>query len=160
MSTAPQFHGKRVLIPASLILEAAGESLSAIRKEDSLTFSDLGRALGKSEDRARAYTLAEADMGLVSFISALNTWNGRFANKVLALANCKAVRIQTSEEASKGISTKLAEVSLKVAIALENDGLIDDDELADMAPEIERLGDAIDALRARLHSPRSLSVVA
>lgn len=150
MASTPLIVGRRAIVPASKLLNAVGEALDRIRKEDDLTLEDVGAVLGKSDDQAGKYCNGTAEMGIVSYHRAVQAWNGRFANDALALIGAKTIRLQTTADAAQGISTKLAATALKVARALEDDRIIDDAELADMSIEVEELGGAIDALRQRL----------
>jgi hypothetical protein len=148
--TAPLIVGRRAIVPASLLLNTIGGSLDVIRKADGLTLGDVGAVLGKSEDQAGKYITGTAEMGIVSYHRAMQAWNGRFANEALALIQAKAIRLQPTTEAVRGISSKLAATALKVARALEDNNQIDDPELKDMAEEVHSLGEALDTLRHRL----------
>jgi hypothetical protein len=147
--TAPHIHGRYRTIPASLMLETVGASLSKIKSEDRATDADLGAVLGKSEDRAAAYRDGRGDMGLVSFLRGCREWDGRFANDVLSLVGMKLVEIDAGEGADRESLTAMASLLAKVASALEDDGRIDDAELLDMSQALEAAGKHIDRLRAR-----------
>ena len=145
----PRFHGGAASFSASRTLEALGESLAAIRREENLTWADLGRVLGKSEDRAASYAGGAGDMGIVSFMLGAREWNGRFANDALALIGMKLVPLDIAEASDRRCATSLTKLLLEMSAALE-DGSIDDRELAGMKASVEAAGQAIDRMRERL----------
>lgn len=57
----------RPVFSASAVLDAIAAELTVIKHEDGLTYADIGRVLGKSEDQAAKYCAGFADMGVVSF---------------------------------------------------------------------------------------------
>lgn len=147
--TAPHIHGRFRTVPASLMLDTLGASLTAIKTDDSATDADLGQVLGKSADRAAAYRAGAADMGVVSFLRACRQWDGRFANDVLALVGMRLTPIDTVSACEGRTALKaLGALIAKKAEALE-DGEVDDDELDGMWPQIEAVAAHIDRLRMR-----------
>lgn len=142
-------HPRFRTIPASLLLDTIGESLSAIKREDNATDGDLGAVLGKSADRAEAYRKGAGDMGVISFLRGCREWDGRFANAVLGLVGMKLVSIDAGEGSDRESLTAMAGLLTKIAAALEDDGAIDDTELADMSQQLDRAGKHIDRLRSR-----------
>ncbi len=149
MSGAPHIHGGRGSFSASKALDAVGESLAAIREADGLTWKDVGRTLGKSEDRAASYAAGGADMGLVSFLLGCREWNGRFANEALAMIGMKLVPIDAERQSDRRFGVILSRLKLAVDEALEDDAEIDDVELEAMRGLLDEAGRAIDARRAR-----------
>ena len=149
MSGAPHIHGGRGAFSASKALDAVGESLAAIREADGLTWKDVGRTLGKSEDRAASYAAGGADMGLVSFLLGCREWNGRFANEALAMIGMKLVPIDAERQSDRRFGVILSRLKLAVDEALEDDAEIDDVELEAMRGLLDEAGRAIDARRAR-----------
>lgn len=147
--TVPHIHPSYRTVPASLLLDTLGSSLTAIKTADNATDADLGQVLGKSADRAAAYRAGGADMGVVSFLRACREWDGRFANDALALVGMRlmpiAAPVPTEDRSSLRV---LGTLIAKKAAALE-DGVVDDAELEDMWPEIEALSSHIDRLRMR-----------
>jgi hypothetical protein len=146
--SVPHIHGRYRTVPASLLLDTLGRSLSAIKTEDKATDEDLGQVLGKSDDRAAAYRAGSADMGVVSFLRGCREWDGRFANDVLGLVGMRIVPIADSPTEDAHSLAALGELIAKKAIALA-DNQISDAELEGMWPEIEKVGAHIDRLRAR-----------
>ncbi|MBB5697019.1 hypothetical protein [Sphingomonas yantingensis] len=146
--TAPHFHGRYRTISASLMLETLGASLSTIKDQDKATDADLGAVLGKSDDRAAAYRHGDADMGAVSLLRGIAAWDGRFANDALALVGFRLVPIEAGTASDAASLTATCALLAKKAKALE-DGVIDDDELEEMWPEIEAASRDIDRLRER-----------
>jgi hypothetical protein len=148
--TAPHIHGRYRTVPASLLLGTLGESLKAIKVEDEATDSDLGAVLGKSEDRAAAYRNGDGDMGVVSFLRGCREWDGRFANAVLALVGMRLTPLDAGDGNDRGSVTALCGLIGEIASALENDGMVDDAELAAMRPALEAAAKHIDRFRDRL----------
>ena len=146
--SASHIYSRYRTVPASLLLDTLGKSLSTIKDEDRATDADLGQVLGKSEDRAGAYRAGAGDMGVVSFLRGCREWDGRFANDVLSLVGMRLTPIaDTSMDESQSLAA-LGELIAKKAVALA-DNKIDDAELEAMWPEIERVAGFIDQLRAR-----------
>lgn len=154
--TVPHIHGRYRTVPASLLLETLGASLSDIKEQDRATDADLGAVLGKSDDRAAVYRAGGADMGVVSFLRGCREWDGRFANAALALIGMRMVPLDPSAGCDRSSVTALCALLAKKSAALENDGVIDDAELDDMWPELEAAAKHIDRLRER----RRLRVIA
>lgn len=148
--SAPQFHGRYRTVPASLLLDTLGASLATIKEEDRATDADLGAVLGKSEDRAAAYRAGSGDMGVVSFLRGCREWDGRFANAVLALVGMKLAPIDAAAGNDRAGFAAQCRLLSEMAEALENDGEIDDAELARMRPAIEAAAKHIDRFRDRL----------
>jgi hypothetical protein len=132
------------------MLETLGDSLDRIKREDGLTDVDLGRVLGKSDDQAGKYRSGTADMGVVSLLLGIREWDGRFINDALGLFGMKVVSVVSSATSDRDTLTALTGILNEVAIALADDGKIDDRELVAMRPELEAAGRAIDTLRERL----------
>ncbi|MBW6531907.1 hypothetical protein KZ820_14290 [Sphingomonas sp. RRHST34] len=147
--TRPHIHGRFRTVPASKMLNALGESLEAIKREDGATDADLGAVLGKSDDAAARYRTGLAEMPVVSFLRGCREWDGRFANGVLALVGMKLSPLDANEGSDRQALTTLAALLAKKAAALQNDGIIDDKELDDMWPELEEAARDIDRLRHR-----------
>lgn len=152
--SAPQIHGTRRSFSASKALERLGADLRDIKEADGLTWKDVGRVLGKSEDRASDYANGVSEMTVTSFLLGCREWNGRFGNGVMEMIGQKVTPIGDVEMSD---SDKLCRILLLAHLISEgiNDeetpGLIDDDELRAIGSK--KLDDAIralDALRGRL----------
>ena len=136
-------------IAASRLVEAVGDSLTLIKREDELSDPDLGASIGKGEDAARAYRTGYQTMDMVTFLRGCERWNGRFANEALAMIGMKLVPLEPSEVTGREAATKLTGLLLEMSMALE-DGQIDDRELVAMRGQLDEAGRAIDAMRERL----------
>ena len=146
---AEQIHSRFRTIPASLLLETLGKSLGDIASDDKATDADLGAVLGKSKYRAEAWRKGAGEMGVVAFLRGCGKWDGRFANDVLGLVGMKIVPLERGEGTDRESVTALAKLLAKVGAALEDDGMIDDIELADMSRALDEAGKHIDRLRDR-----------
>lgn len=126
--TAPHIHRPRRTFSASKAVEAQGSALSAIKAGDDVTFKDLGRVLGKSEDRAAIYTAGGSAMDLPTFLAGCAEWQGRFADPLLSLVGgrwAEAGAICTGDEqAALTLATLLPAI-----IAIEADGIVEAIEL-------------------------------
>ena len=151
--SAPAIHGKREFVPASKMLNAAGESLRAIKDQDGLSWKDLGEALGKSEDQVSKYALGMAEMSMSTFLRATDIWNGRFANPVLSLLGQHVSENGSTADSVQNGKLCLLELLYKIERAMV-DGAIDDEEMDDMATTVESAGAMIDALRDRVAARR------
>lgn len=145
MPAAPQIHGKRRALSASSILEAIGRDLSQIKAEDKLTFSDLGRVLGKSEDQAAKYCEGSAEMGVIAFAFARDQWNGRFTGTLDALIEHGA---PVTTDRSK--LSAIMKANLALSLALEDDGEASPSEVRAMRRELETAREAITELLGKL----------
>lgn len=150
--TAPHIHGRYRTIPASLMLDTLGASLTAIKARDGATDSDLGAVLGKSDDRAAAYRAGGADMGVVSFLRGCREWDGCFANSVLGLVGMKIVPVEPEAVDDQASVTTVLSLAIALSAELEKDGEVDDDDLQRHQFVIERAGHIIDGYRERLRS--------
>lgn len=148
--SAPTIAGRYRTVPASQMLKALGDGIGRIKDRDGLTYVDVGRVLGKSDDQAGKYREGTADMGVVSFLLGCREWDGSFANEALGLVGMKLVPIESSAVTDRDTVTALTGLLHEVAMALADDGKIDDRELGGMRHELEAAGRAIDTLRERL----------
>ena len=148
--TAPHIHGPYRTVPASLLLSTLGDSLEAIKSEDRATDADLGQVVGKHEDTAARYRTGLAEMGVVSFLRGCREWDGRFANPVLALVGMRLTPIDAGSGSDRGSVTALCGLIGEIAQAVEDDGAVDDAELAAMRPALEAAAKHIDRFRDRL----------
>jgi hypothetical protein len=148
--TDRQIHLRYRTVSATVLIETLGASLQRIKDEDAgTTDADLGATLGKSKDRAESYRKGIGDMGVVSFLRGCAAWDGRFANDVLAKVGMKLVPLETSAATDRDAMPAIAGLLHEVALALADDGKIDDRELDAMAPALDAAGRAIDMLRER-----------
>ncbi|WP_440978586.1 hypothetical protein ACQHGV_13515 [Sphingomonas pseudosanguinis] len=126
--TAPHIHGRRRTFSASSAVDAQNAVLTAIKTEDAATWADIGRVLGKSEDRAAAYANTASPLDLPTFLAGCREWGGRFADPLLTLVGgrwAEAGAICTGDEkAALTLATLLPAV-----IAIEADGLTEAVEL-------------------------------
>lgn len=126
--TAPHIHGRRRTFSASSAVDAQNATLTAIKTEDAATWADIGRVLGKSEDRAAAYANTASPLDLPTFLAGCREWGGRFADPLLTLVGgrwAEAGAICTGDEkAALTLATLLPAV-----IAIEADGLTEAGEL-------------------------------
>ncbi|WP_148648335.1 hypothetical protein [Sphingobium cupriresistens] len=154
MTRNPQIHGRRSSFSASVALAQLGDDLTNIRKEDGLTWKDVGRVLGKSEDRASNYATALAEMPVSSFLLGCREWNGRFGNGVLGLIGMKLTEIGADTYSDGEKLSHILRVAHLLAAALgdmETPGTVDDDELREIGSEaLDEAQRAIDAMRVRL----------
>lgn len=151
--TSPHIHGTRLAFSVSKALSVVADTLTGIRREDQLTWADMGDALGKSDDRARDYANDLSEMPLGAFLLGCRRWNGRLANPVFSLMRMHLEdqsTIQTSDNDKLVRVTKLAHL-LTVALTDEaTPGVVDDAELAEIPiDDLVAAEEAAKALRIR-----------
>ena len=146
----PLIHGRYRTVPASKLLKTLGDSLGRIKARDELTFVDVGRVLGRGDDAAGKYAEGTAEMGVVAFLLGCAAWDGSFANDVFALIGMQLSPTESSAATDRDALIALTGLLHEVAVALADDGKIDDRELAEMRHALEAAGRAIDVLRHRL----------
>lgn len=141
---ARQSSGKRPVVAASAVLDALARDLMQIKNEDRLTFADLGRVIGRSEDQAAKYCEGTAEMGVTAFYFAKQAWNGRFTGRADAL-----VSGDPDATCDRAKESKLLKAALALSVALE-DGEVDDEEIRANRKTLEHARDAVEALLSRV----------
>ncbi|MES2497105.1 MAG: hypothetical protein V4618_13405 [Pseudomonadota bacterium] len=135
---APHIHRARRTFSASKVLDVQGSVLSEIKEQDDITYKDMARVFGKSEDRAAIYTAGGSAMDLPTFLAGCDAWGGRFADPLLRLANgrwAEAGAICTSDDRAALTLAML----LPAVIEVEADGMTEADELRPHADLIRRV---------------------
>lgn len=148
----PQIHGTRRSFAVSDALDTLGEDLKRIRDEDGLTWSDVGRVLGKSDDRAADYAKGISEMPVSAFLLGAREWNGRFAGRVLAMIGKQIGPIDSADMSDNERLAKLLHLAHLLSLALLDDGIVDDDELRGIGgAQLDDIIGGLMALRTRLH---------
>lgn len=130
---------------ASAVLDEIGEALTAIRKDDRLTFTDMAAILGKSEDQAAKYCAGSAEMGVIAYARARREWNGRFSGALDRL--CENTR--PGKVNDHAATNSILKAALALSLALE-DGTVDPEEVRANRATLENARDAIEAQLAKL----------
>ena len=144
--TQPTIHGKKPVYTASNALAAIGKAIGEIRQEDGLTWAEVGRVLGKSEDQAAKYADGSAEMGIISFGLAKREWNGRFTGYFDRLCvDSRPAGVHTDQSAL----THLLAAAGQLSHALE-DGEITAAEVRDNRAALENARDAINEQLSKL----------
>lgn len=148
----PRIHGTRRSFSVSDALDTLGEDLKRIREEDKLTWADVGRVLGKSDDRAQDYAKGVSEMPVSAFLLGAREWNGRFAGNVLAMIGKQMGPLNSLDMSDNERLAKILHLAHLLALAIANDGAVDDDELKAIggAPLDEAIAGLM-SMRARLH---------
>lgn len=141
--SAPMIHGKT--LTASAILREVGNDLSLIRQQDGLTWADLGKVLGRSDDQAAKYADGTAEMGIVAFGFGRREWGSRFTGSLDRLID--GHRIDAEHDRSR--QSHVLRAALTLSIALEGDDAITADEIHANRGTIENARDALDALLSK-----------
>jgi hypothetical protein len=135
---------------ASSVLDELAEALSAIRREDRLTFTDMAAVLGRSDDQAAKYCAGSQAMDVVTFARARKEWNGRFTGGLDRLiAECRHVAVS-----DRACGSKVLKAALALSEALEGDEEIIAAEVRKNRGTLEAARDAIDAQLAKLGPKR------
>lgn len=142
MSLQRNIERERPVFSASSVLDVIAEALSAIRRDDRLTFADMAAVLGKSEDQAAKYCAGSAVMDAVTFARAKREWNGRFTGPLDRLCHDS----RPTADADRARQSKVLKAALALSIALEDDGEISPDEVRANRATIENARDALEDL--------------
>ncbi len=126
--TQPQIHGRRRTFSASGAVDAQNAILTSIKNDDGATWADMGRVLGKSEDRAAAYANTSSPIDLPTFLAGCREWGGRFADPLLALVGGRWADAGAVCTGDENAALTLAEL-LPAIIAIEADKLTEAHEL-------------------------------
>ena len=145
---------RRRTFSASKAVEVQGAILSRIKDDDDVTYKDVGRVLGKSEDRAAIYTAGASAMDLPTFLAGCTEWGGRFADPLLSLvggrwADANAI-CTGDEQAALTLATLLPAI-----IAIEADGVTEAGELRPHEALIRRVNHLTSAWLAMLAQEHS-----
>lgn len=135
-------------VSASAILEALGKDLAQIKHEDGLTWADMARVMGKSEDQAAKYAEATAEMSVTTFYFAKREWNGRFTGSADQM-----VQRHRGETSDRSKATIITEALMRISLALEDDEAITPGEVRAIRKQLEQGRDVFCELLARLPSP-------
>lgn len=126
--TVPHIHARRRTFSASRAVDVQNAVLTSIKTEDGATWSDIGRTLGKSEDRAAAYANTASPIDLPTFLAGCHEWGGRFADPLLALVGGRWADSGSVCTGDDPASLTLASL-LPAIIRAELDGTTTGDEL-------------------------------
>lgn len=119
---------RRRTLTASGAIEAQNKILSAIKDEDGATWIDMGRVLGKSDDRAAAYGNTASAIDLPTFLAGCHEWGARFADPLLALVGGKWADVGAYCTSDEKAALTLASL-LPAIIEVEADGTTEAQEL-------------------------------
>lgn len=136
--SGPHIHGNRRTFSASGAVDTQNAILTSIKTDDGATWADIGRVLGKSDDRAAAYANTASPIDLPTFLAGCHEWGGRFADPLLALAGGRwadAGAVCTGDDSA---ALTLAQL-LPAIIAVEADGITEAHELTPHESLIRRV---------------------
>lgn len=135
-----------LVFSASHVLDEIAEALSAIRRDDDLTFADMAAVLGKSEDMAAKYCAGSAAMDIVTYARAKREWNGRFTGGLHRLC----VDSRPKADADRTRESRVLKAALALSLALSDDNEISPKEVRANRSTIEQARDALDELLRKL----------
>jgi hypothetical protein len=144
--TKPIIHGKRRALSASAVLDAVASDLLQIKQEDALSFKDIGRVLGKSEDQASKYCDGTAEMGLTAYAFGKAQWNGRFTGTLDSLILDSRGHLTSDRCKATVIGRALAEI----LEALEDDDEASAKEVRERRKALEDAKHAIEGFLDKL----------
>lgn len=131
-------HGTRRTFSASGAIDTQNRVLTTIKSDDAATWTDIGRVLGKSEDRAAAYANTASAIDLPTFLAGCREWGGRFADPLLALVGGRWADAGSVCSGDEKAALTLATL-LPAVIQIESDGLIEAHELQPHEAQIRRI---------------------
>ena len=135
-----------MVFSASNARAVVAESLQTIKDEHGYTDEDLGRVLGKSEDRAAAYRKGDSGMDAFSFMAAWREWNGDFIGPIRRFvegSRPKSVGDRLAQHHVLSAATALSE-------ALSGTDELDPETIRKNRAVLEQGRDALDALLGKL----------
>lgn len=135
---APYIHARRRTFSASNAVEAQNATLTTIKTEDGATWNDMGRVLGKSEDRAAAYANTASPIDMPTFLAGCREWGGRFADPLLGLVGGRWADAGSVCTGDDPASLTIAQL-LPAIMAAEFDGVTTYEELAPQEALIRRV---------------------
>lgn len=145
----PHISGMRRFASASSLIEATGEAIRKIKKDDNLTWAEVGEVFGVEEDQATRYGNGNSEMGFVKWLRGCRAWNGRFS----VAAPLAGLSFMPQDAALRRADVQRGMLSLTLVIAdLQKamlDGDLDDDELEAMDGLIDQADQFLDALKQR-----------
>lgn len=153
----PHFHGSRASFSASKALDTIGRTVISIRENEHLTWKDVGRVFGKSEDRAASYATGMSEMGVTAFLLGCREWGGQFANPALAQVGMKLVPLETYDKTDWQGMTAVTRWLATFSQAIE-DGEIDAEEFALLSPLAEEIARFLDRMQARGAEQKTIDV--
>lgn len=140
----PLIHGNQTVVSASDMVNAIADALGEIRRQDRLTWADMGAVLGKSEDQAAKYADGSAVMDITTFWRARAAWGSRFTGYFDRLGQA------TPMIDDRQGHTCLLLAAVCIAEALEGDNVVSPAEIRPARQVLERARDAIDAQLKKL----------
>lgn len=151
----PHIHGIQPYVSALKLVEATGEALTQIKKDQGLTWADVGEAIGKSEDMAAKYASGIAVMDFTTWLRACQRWNGCFsvAATMLGLSIVPSGGASTTSDVRKGM-VNLTLLLANLQIALLDDDL-SDDEVAAMDVLVEAGDRFLEDLKLRVANAKA-----
>ena len=99
------------------MLEAVGDAIARAKRNNGMTYADVGAAFGKSDDVAASYAAGHSDMPLSAFIRGIAALGDDVGNAALAFINLKLAPIDTPEPTPD--TSKLAPLARAVAVVAE-----------------------------------------
>ncbi|SDA15077.1 hypothetical protein [Sphingomonas sp. NFR15] len=148
--SASDFHRRRRSFSGTKALETLGASIAAIKKQDDLSWNDVGLVLGKQRETAAGYASGEGDMGLISFLLGTREWNGQFANAVMALIDMKIVPLDACHLPAAEAVLVIMRALVALQEATSAGGELSDDALRANRDAIEAAAQVFDGYRERL----------
>jgi hypothetical protein len=115
--TKPTIHGVAPRFAASNLLESVGDAIARAKRNNGMTFADIGAVFGKSDDVAASYAAGHSDMPLSAFVRGVGGLGDDIGNAALAFIGRKLVPIDGT--APTDDAAKLAPVARAVAMVAE-----------------------------------------
>lgn len=142
--SVPSIHGKRPVFSDSKMLDALGRAIHEIRNTDELTWDEVGKVLGVSDDQASNYANGRACMPVTTYGRGKREWNGRFTGYFERL--CVDSRPGSQCDHSALTNVLSAATSLSQSLA---DGEITAAEIRESRQLLEQARDDLDALLSK-----------
>lgn len=136
-----QSTASKPVFSSSNLVAALAQALSDIKREDGLTYNDLGAVLGKSAETAAKYCDGQATMDAVCLARGRREWGSRFTGPFERIS----APIDNDGLADLASMSRVSRVLHVIAGALEANGTISAEFIALNRSAFEDARDAIDA---------------
>ena len=115
--TKPTIQGFALRFAASNLLETVGDAIARAKRNNGMTYADVGAAFGKSDDVAASYAAGHSDMPLSAFVRGVGGLGDDVGNAAFAFIGRKLVPIDTPEPTPD--TSKLAPAARAVTMLAE-----------------------------------------
>jgi hypothetical protein len=137
------------------VLEIIATAITKTQARDELSDEDFGNSIDASASAVTSWRNRKAHMGS-HFLTRAMDRHATFLTEYLWALGYKPTSLTEAELDDREFTVALATLQLKHAQALR-DGRVDHNELIEMAPELDEVGDGVECRRATIRKLRSVA---